>query len=96
MRCNKKLALPEYIEALLNHPSTEMMAQSKVLGQTRLRISMGRLRELEVPVPPIELQREFLTRARTIRDSQERQRDHLIHLDALFASLQHRAFLGDL
>src|SRR5262249_47919870 len=46
MRVNPEICTAEYITALLNCPSTEAMAQDKILGQTRLRISMGRLREL--------------------------------------------------
>ncbi len=96
MRCDQDIAVPEYIEALLNHPSTERLAQNKVQGQTRLRISMGRLRELEVPMPPVDIQRAFSARVRAIRDVQRGQREHLAQLDALFASLQHRAFRGEL
>ena len=35
------------------------MASGMILGQTRARISMGRLAELVVPVPPLTLQQDF-------------------------------------
>ncbi|WP_374571952.1 restriction endonuclease subunit S [Phenylobacterium sp.] len=96
MRCDPDKALPEYVEALLNHPSTARMAASRIQGQTRLRISMGRLRELEVPVPPVSVQSEFVERVRNIRALQGKQTERSERLDALFASLQHRAFRGEL
>ncbi len=85
-----------YLCALLNIPSIERKAQDLILGQTRLRISMGRLKGLEIPVPPLELQREFsqgvqaVTRNVLLWERSGRQ------LDSLFASLQHRAFQGEL
>jgi type I restriction enzyme, S subunit len=96
MRCNPKLCTAEYITALLNSPPTERMAQSKIQGQTRLRISMGRLRELEVPLPPLELQETFAEKIAQLRRLKQQTEDGAATLDRLFASLQHRAFRGEL
>ena len=65
-------------------------------GETRVRISMGRLRGLQVPVPPIKLQREFARRVRAVEKLKTAQTRSLAELDALFVSLQHRAFRGEL
>ncbi len=67
-----------------------------MMGQTRVRISMGRLRGLEVPVPPLPLQQQFAAAVESIEKQKARHREHLAGLDALFASLQHRAFRGEL
>ena len=72
------------------------MAQDLIHGQTRARISMGRLRVLEVPIPPIELQREFARRVTAVERLKTAHRASLAELDALFATLQHRAFRGEL
>lgn len=95
MRVDPEICAPEYISALLNCPSTEAMAQHKIMGQTRLRISMGRLRELAVPMPPLDLQRAFAARVAEIEKLKTHHRAHLSQLDALFASLQDRAFRGE-
>jgi len=72
------------------------MAHQLILGQTRLRISMGRLRELKVPVPPTTIQTAFSERLRVLQSlGQEAERSGA-HFDDLFASLQHRAFRGEL
>ena len=36
-----------------------MRCQGQITGQTRARISMGRLREVSAPVPPLTLQTAF-------------------------------------
>jgi type I restriction enzyme S subunit len=54
------------------------------------------LRRLPVIVPPLALQRTFAARVAEINRLKARHRDHLAKLDALFASLQHRAFRGEL
>lgn len=96
LRTNPELVNEHYICALLNLPATEAMAQDLIHGQTRLRISMGRLRGMKVPVPGIHLQREFAARVASVSVLVERQSTSLVQLDALFASLQHRAFRGEL
>ena len=47
-------------------------------------------------VPPIALQREFARRVGAVEKLKTAQRASLAELDALFASLQHRAFRGEL
>lgn len=51
---------------------------------------------IEVPVPPIESQAEFARRATAVDRLKAAHRSSLAELDALFASLQHRAFRGEL
>ncbi len=96
LRPDERVANAIFICALLNQPAAERMAQDLIHGQTRARISMGRLRGLEVPVPPISLQREFARRVAAVEVLKTAQRASLAELDALFATLQHRAFRGEL
>jgi len=96
IRPDSRTTTPEFLCALLNQSATERMAQNRMYGQTRVRISMGRLKGLSVPVPPIELQREFARRVTAVEALKTAQRASLAEQDALFASLQHRAFQGGL
>jgi type I restriction enzyme S subunit len=59
-------------------------------------INLATLRNLAVPIPPIPLQREFARRLTAVEKLKTAQRASLAELDALFASLQHRAFKGEL
>ncbi len=96
VRVDEKMATSAFVCALLNQPSVERMAQGLMHGQTRVRISMGRLRDLQVPVPPIGLQREFSRRVSAVEQVKARSKESFREFDALFASLQHRAFRGEL
>jgi type I restriction enzyme S subunit len=96
LRPDSKVSTAAFVCALLNQPSTERLAQSLMQGQTRVRISMGRLRNLEVPIPPLPLQQKFAAIVESIERQKSAQRAHLAELDALFAALQHRAFRGEL
>jgi type I restriction enzyme S subunit len=59
-------------------------------------INLAILRSLSVPYPPIGLQREFARRVFAVEKLKASQRASLAEMDALFASLQHRAFRGEL
>lgn len=54
------------------------------------------LRRLPFLLPPLELQRTFGARVAEIDKLKVQHRAHLAKLDMLFASLQHRAFRGEL
>jgi len=96
IRVDPSIATPEFVSALINQPGTLTLAYSLMLGQTRVRISMGRLRELKVPVPPLEQQPEFAKIIRSVERVKKQQCEHLAHLVAVFKSLQSRAFAGEL
>jgi type I restriction enzyme S subunit len=63
--------------------SMKNISQEKVLG-------------IRTIVPSIELQHEFARRVTAVEKLNTVQRASLAELDALFASLQHSAFRGDL
>jgi type I restriction enzyme S subunit len=96
IRPNLKNAEAEYICWLLNMPSTLRMASGLIQGQTRARISMGRLRELRVPLPPLIIQREFAQRVQAARALQSAQARSEERIEALYQSMLSRAFAGEL
>lgn len=59
-------------------------------------INMTQLRSFPLLLPPIELQRRFTQHAAALAEQQSSHVASLAALDALFASLQHRAFRGEL
>jgi len=52
--------------------------------------------KIEIPVPPLVLQRKFAQRFHAIEELRARQKTSLSVLEQLFASLQSRAFSGEL
>jgi type I restriction enzyme, S subunit len=59
-------------------------------------ISKARLKAVELIRPPLSLQRRFAAIVESVERQKARMRAHLAELDALFASLQSRAFSGTL
>lgn len=59
-------------------------------------INMTQLRGFPLLLPPLALQREFVERIAAVEKLKAAHRASLTELDALFASLQHRAFRGEL
>ena len=59
-------------------------------------ISANRIYPVEILFPPLDLQHRFAAIVASVEQQRARQRAHLAELDTLFASLQFRAFRGDL
>ena len=65
-------------------------------GTNTKYLTMVILNRMPILVPPLDLQRRFAAVVESIEEQKARQRAHLAELDTLFASLQSRAFRGDL
>jgi type I restriction enzyme S subunit len=59
-------------------------------------VSKSRFEQIGLIAPPLPLQRTFARRAAAVETLKSAHRASLAELDALFASLQHRAFRGEL
>jgi type I restriction enzyme, S subunit len=59
-------------------------------------MSTSVLDKLRFPYPPLDLQRRFAAIVESVEQQKARMRSYLAELDALFASLQSRAFNGEL
>lgn len=59
-------------------------------------INMTQLKGFPVLIPPLPLQKEFAQRVEAVEKLKATHRASLSQLEALFASLQHRAFRGEL
>ena len=70
---------------------------SEVSSSTTIKTIKARdLAAISIPLPPLDLQRRFAAIVKSIQQQKASQRAHLAELDNLFASLQSRAFRGDL
>ena len=59
-------------------------------------INVTKLKKLIVQAPPLDLQTRFASIVESIEQQKTRLKSHLDELDTLFASLQSRAFNGEL
>jgi len=69
-------------------------SETRTVSQPTLNI--GLIKTATVTLPPLPLQQSFAAAIESIEKQKARHREHLAGLDALFASLQHRAFRGEL
>ena len=59
-------------------------------------VSKSAFSAISIPIPPMSLQLHFAAIVESVEHQKANQRVHLAELDTLFASLQSRAFRGDL
>jgi len=86
-----------YLEQMLLYPSfKQILLKTAEAGATRQAITKLQIEGLCIPVPPLPLQEEFARRVGAIEHLKTTHRESLAQLNALFASLQHRAFRGEL
>jgi len=95
-RANPEVLNPHYLAAALRSSRFQRQLEKDMGQTTRNQVPITAQRRLKIPVPPIELQREFARRIEAVEKLKAMQRASLAKLDALFASLQHRAFRGEL
>lgn len=88
---------PEYISAFLNSlwgKSTLRAMCKNIVGMAN--INAREFQGIEIPIPPSELQFEFMERVTSIRAQKKKLEEHLLTMDRLFCSLQHQSFAGTL
>ena len=86
----------EFLLGLLRSPFYQRFLWQLAAGVAQPNVSGWQLESAVVPLPPIPLQREFARRVTAVEALKTAQRASLAELDALFATLQHRAFRGKL
>jgi type I restriction enzyme S subunit len=97
IRVDEATLLPRYLATWLTNPQLgQRQIASRQYGQTKPGLNLDQIRSFELPIPSIETQQELVAAVdsadRVALDS-HRSRSQL---DSLFASLQQRAFRGEL
>jgi type I restriction enzyme, S subunit len=88
---------PEFLSTFLNTGYSKRMLRGmckSIIGMAN--INATEIQAMRIPQPPLPLQREFARRVQAVEKLKTTQRASLAELDALFATLQHRAFRGKL
>jgi len=94
---NPKKCLPIFLhEYFLRHSTAKRYLENRAKGAIMAGLNMGLIEEMPIFLPPLVLQQEFARRIAAVEKLKAAHRTTLAQLDALFASLQHRAFRGDL
>ena len=93
---NQDLCIPEFLWACIRFHPGVLRQLGATKGAVMPGLNMGAIRRTEVPVPPREAQAEFARRKSLVDEQMVRASSHFEQLDTLFASLQQRAFRGEL
>jgi type I restriction enzyme, S subunit len=97
IRIDRKQMHPRYCIAFLQSDFVkQQIARRAKDAVNQSSINQSDVRSFKFVLPPPCEQTTFVERAAEIEAIELAQRTHLAHLDALFASLQHRAFRGEL
>jgi type I restriction enzyme, S subunit len=87
---------PIWLESMLNSPFCYAQSQRFTHGIANRDLGLTRMVNIKMILPPLDHQRTFVNRRSVIDALLEKQKTSLTSLDALFASIQHRAFRGEL
>lgn len=97
VRLDRKRAEPTYIQAFMQSPAGRRQlrdASRTSAGQYNIN-SVG-LSGIKIPLPPVDLQEQFTAKKAIVAPRAKDYGAHLTALDELLASLQERAFRGEL
>jgi type I restriction enzyme S subunit len=90
-------ALPDFIRQALRTPGgRSIFLKASRKSSVQYNINTKEISALALPLPPLPLQQTFATRVQAIEALKTQHRAALAAQDALFASLQQRAFAGTL
>ena len=96
LKPNKDLVDSTWLESMLNSPYCYRQSQDFTHGIANRDLGLKRMVKIQMYHPPLELQREFAKRMAKLADQKRLHQLALLELENLFASLQHRAFRGEL
>lgn len=95
-RADRTKAIPHFLASCIFNLATRGGLKDHVTVATIAHLTGEKLATLQLPLPPLELQCEFKNRIEAIHRSKATHQFALAELDALFASLQNKAFDGGL
>ena len=91
---SEKYETVEFVRVWLSFLQKALEAAAPESAQKNINLAI--LRDLNIPLPPISLQKKFAERVGATEALRHNHRAALAELDTLFVSLQHRAFRGEL
>jgi type I restriction enzyme S subunit len=92
----RELIDPYFLTAALGTSALKKQADRRIKGIGVPDLHLDQIQNFLIPFPPMNQQREFTRQVAAVDKLKSAHRASLAKLDALFASLQHRAFRGEL
>jgi len=85
-----------FLWAMLNSQFVKAQAHRRVKGIGVPDLHLVEIKDFDILLPPMEMQRKFAERLNRIQSLRERQQESTHDIDKLFHSLMHKAFRGEL
>lgn len=97
IRLDQSQVSPDFAAFFLSLPNGGQLQIAKSqYGQTKPGLNFEQIRRFQIPLPKVSEQSQFLRSLEKLRETESLGLAHLQHSENLFASLQHRAFGGEL
>jgi len=96
LKPDRKALNPTFLTAWLNAPDALRQAVGRSKTGTVTNLHLNEIRKMRVPCPPMETQVSFVRQMTEIRELEVSQATSRTRLDALFQSMLHLAFNGEL
>jgi type I restriction enzyme S subunit len=96
LRCEPTKCCSEYLCEWLNNKDVKSTMLDQMSGSAIKRLTLVKIKKSKILLPPLPLQKEFASRVSEIRAMESEQSSSRQSLDALFQSMLHRAFQGEL
>ena len=86
------MGINTYIQALLNNPDYGQYIQSQNKGGTQKFVALGTIRNLTIPLPPIEIQQQFANKINEIEKLKSQLKQSIKDAEELFNSRMNHYF----
>lgn len=96
LRPETSKVIPEFLSYFLSSNAGQQQISKWQYGQTKPGLNFEQIRSFEIPNISMDTQKEFVSKARVIASRSLEIYNQSLMLTSLFASLQHRAFNGEL
>ena len=88
--------MPTYLHRLMTHPVIQHKLTDTKSGSAIPQLTARQIGDLEIPVPPLDVQREFAEIERRVASVYSKMIADQKQAEALFGSISQRAFRGEL
>lgn len=95
-RVNADYALPDFIAHWFSNAAQSGMLEDSVTSATIAHLTCEKIKRLQIFLPPLEMQKIFISHLAEIAGTFQSEQRGIGGMEALFQSLQHRAFRGEL
>lgn len=92
VRPKKDKLNPFYLTFLLNSDIGKKLISSKEVGGIQKHFNVGAIKNIQIPLPPIDMQNKFASIVKQVEQTKQKMRESLNEMDNHFNALMQRCF----